>query len=123
MKKDIMVAGISITLLGFFMIMYYLFFDTNMTIQYGEEVVFVVLGVIAFGIVMTIFGYDSKSDESNKGIKKKYQPTEESIAMRELEKRRWVNKKEEPIEILNIRYAKGEITEKEFENMKKKLEG
>jgi len=42
--------------------------------------------------------------------------------MKELEKRGWINKKEEPLEILKKRYANGEIIKKEFEDMKKDLE-
>ena len=122
MSKDIMIAGISVTLLGFFMIIFGLLFNIQM-IFYAEEVVFVILGVTAFGISMTIFGYYSKSDESNKKEAiKKNQRTEVSKAMEELEKRSWVNKKDDPIEILKKRYAKGEITKKEFEDMKKDLE-
>jgi len=105
MKTDLMIAGISVTILGIFIIMYWWFFDTNMTIQYGEEVVFVVMGIIAIGIVLTIFGYHSESDEKNN----KDMPKDDLD----------IKKENLPMEVLKMRFAKGEITEEEYGKLKK----
>jgi uncharacterized membrane protein len=110
------IIGIISLILG----MLFFIYSSDTYFYFGEPsfLFMVSLICIIFGFVFVIIGLtEPNPNKTIKNIK-----PETTISMVELAKRGWIDKKIEPIDILKYRYAKGEITKEEFENMKQDLE-
>ena len=101
MDKRFLIVGFVSLILGLFFFVY-----SNSYYFYGGFNPFFIISITAIisGLIFVVAGV-TENYEEKKNIDKNS------------------DKSNNPIEVLNMRYAKGEITKKEFEEKKKDLEG